>query len=261
MTDSTISSVVDSVEDRIEKLAETVAHDIPTPSMPWIMFQSWRNLLFASWPLPVDAVRSLVPAALEIDTFDGQAWVSVVPFGVADLHWRDLPPIPDSENYLELNLRTYVTYAGVSAVYFLSLDCTAELAVWVAKHFYDVPFYEAQINCVQQDGTFYFTSQRTSSPPASFVAGYTPVGDPAPLAPGTLDSFLAERYSLFVADPQGSLHRCDIRHAPWMMQAAQANFKVDTIASAFGITLPDTPPHLAFAAKTDTLIWPLEKQE
>src|SRR5689334_14387781 len=233
MTDSTISSVVDSVEDRIEKLAETMAHDIPTPSMPWIMFQSWRNLLFASWPLPVDAVRSLVPAALEIDTFDGQAWVSVVPFGVADLHWRDLPPIPDSENYLELNLRTYVTYAGVSAVYFLSLDCTAELAVWVAKHFYDVPFYEAQINCVQQDGTFYFTSQRTSSPPASFVAGYTPIGDQAPLAPGTLDSFLAERYSLFVADPQGSLHRCDIRHAPWMMQAAQANFKVDTIASAF----------------------------
>jgi len=52
----------------------------PLPQGPWIMAQCWHDLLFAHWPVPSDKLRSLIPAALEIDTFAGQAWIAVVPF-------------------------------------------------------------------------------------------------------------------------------------------------------------------------------------
>ena len=72
-------------------LLETAHWPWPVPDTPWVMEQTWRDLLFAHWSYPVDEVRAVVPAAMRLDTFTGKAWVGVVPFMLENLHARGLP--------------------------------------------------------------------------------------------------------------------------------------------------------------------------
>lgn len=90
------------------------------------MKQIWRDLLFAHWPVALDALRPLVPAALPLDTFDGRAWVTIAPFHM-EVQPRGLPALPGMSRVPELNCRTYVTLDGKPGVYFFSLDITAGL--------------------------------------------------------------------------------------------------------------------------------------
>src|SRR5215475_13588049 len=97
------------------------------------MKQFWHDLLFAHWPVPLDAMRALVPVQLNLDTFDNQAWVGVVPFHMSGIRHRVLPPIPLLSRFPELNVRTYVTYGGKPGVYFFSLEAANLAAVWAAR--------------------------------------------------------------------------------------------------------------------------------
>ena len=78
------------------------------PSGPWVMAQQWLDLLFAHWPIPVETMRALVPAQLPLDTWDGSAWVGVVPFRMAGVRPRLTPAVPWLSAFPELNVRTYV---------------------------------------------------------------------------------------------------------------------------------------------------------
>ena len=93
------------------------------------MEQTWRDLLFAHWPYPLDEVQSVVPSQLPVDTFDGMAWIGVVPFMLEDLKVRGLPALPTVSSFPELNVRTYVTLDGRPGIWFFSLDCASSLAV------------------------------------------------------------------------------------------------------------------------------------
>src|SRR5688572_8937724 len=83
----------------------------PVPHGPWIMAQTWNDLLFAHWPVPVDMLRPLLPASLELDTYEGQAWLSITPFMLTGARPRWVPPVPGLSAFPELNVRTYVTDA------------------------------------------------------------------------------------------------------------------------------------------------------
>ena len=98
----------------------------------WALWMHWCDLLFASWRVPVEALRKLVPNELEIDTFDGSAWVTLVPLLVDEMHWKDLPPLPGMDRLRELNFRTYTTRDGKPGVYFLSIDCPATILTGLA---------------------------------------------------------------------------------------------------------------------------------
>ena len=110
---------------------------------PWIMKQTWNDLLFAHWPIPFAQLRPLVPEGLMLDTFDGQCWIGVVPFWMSGVRARGLPAMPGFSRLPELNVRTYVTYGGKPGVYFFSLDITSHLAVWGARTVYHLPYFHA----------------------------------------------------------------------------------------------------------------------
>jgi uncharacterized protein YqjF (DUF2071 family) len=99
----------------------------PLPASRPVMRMRWLDLLFAHWPAPVDAVRAQLPAGLTLDLFDGEAWLGVVPFKMADVAPRGVPALPWLSFFPELNVRTYVTLEGKPGVWFFSLDCANPL--------------------------------------------------------------------------------------------------------------------------------------
>jgi hypothetical protein len=115
-------------------VVEVTAHrPWPLPAEPWVMAQTWHDLLFCHWRLPVEALRPHVPAELELETFDGSGWLGVTPFLLDGLRLRNLPPVPLLSRFLEVNLRTYVRAGGRPGIWFFSLDAASRLAVEGAR--------------------------------------------------------------------------------------------------------------------------------
>jgi uncharacterized protein len=225
------------------------------------MTQIWHELLFAHWPLPPDVLRPLVPAALPLDTFEGQAWLGVVPFRMSYVRPRGVPPIPGISAFPELNVRTYVTLGGKAGAYFFSLDAGNRLAVALARATYHLPYMRAQMRCARTGDIVTYASHRIhpGEPPAAFEATYRPTGPVFTTAPDSLDAWLTERYCLYAVTPAGHVYRGEIHHGPWPLQPAEAEIRVNTMASAAGIALPDIPPRLAYAHRQEVLIWPIHR--
>lgn len=228
----------------------------PLPPDPWIMFQSWRELLFAHWPVPKEELRPLVPSPLVLEEFDGSAWLGLAPFRLTDLRPRLLPPLPVISEFPEMNLRTYVRVADKPGIFFFSLDAASRLAVLGARIFYRLPYFHAEMAIESMNGWIHYRSRRTEGGNAELVGRYRPVGPVFNAAPGTLDHFLTERYALYVVLRNGKILRGDIHHRPWPLQHAEAEIERNTVASVLGIALPEREPLLHFAARQDTLIWP-----
>jgi uncharacterized protein YqjF (DUF2071 family) len=248
-----------SIFERAEQiLAEAKQHLWPS-SPPWVGFQGWRDLLFASWSMPIEEVRSVVPPQLEVDSQDGRAWISLVPMRVQGAHFRDVEPIPGLDHFCEINLRTYVKLGDERGVYFITIDCSDSIADWLGQKLFGVPFYRANIALVEQDGGFYIASRRTQSdmPAANFVASFQPTGDPFPTSADPMAQFLLERYFLALSDKDGSVHRVNIQHPAWSIRRAEPTISVNTICSAGRLTLSGRPPdHVVYSLGTDTLIYP-----
>jgi uncharacterized protein YqjF (DUF2071 family) len=250
-----------SVPERIHERAEQILAQIdkllhPHVTLPWVLFMTWRDLLFASWRVPPEIVRAKVPPELDLDTFDGSAWVTLVPMHVTGMHYRDVPPIPGMVTLRELNFRTYVKRNGKGGVYFLSIECPAIVSDWMALHLFKVPYLKAQIVMANDGVTYHYASERTQSdmPPAAFFGTFSPSGETASPAPGSLESFLVERFCLFFVK-DGKVYRGDIHHEAWKLQSAELNIGYNTIAKAAGFDLAEKPDHIAFSPATDTLVW------
>lgn len=231
------------------------------PSRPWIMRQTWYDLLFAHWPVPAQALRVQLPAGLELDRFDGEAWLGVVPFGIRGARPRYLPfSLPWLSAFPELNLRTYVVAEGKPGVWFFSLDAANPLAVAAARRWYHLPYYNARMRLRHAADWIDYASERThrGAPSATFVARYRPVGDRFHTRPGSLESWLTDRYCLYAADRRGRLYRADIQHRPWTLHAAEAEFTTNTLAEPLGLRLAGTPM-LHFAPRLDMVAWLLER--
>jgi uncharacterized protein len=233
----------------------------PRPKAAWIMAQSWSQLLFAHWPVTAAALRPLIPAQLQIDTFEGQAWIGVVPFYMSHVRGRGLPLVPGTNSFCELNVRTYVTYEGKPGVWFSSLDATNPLAVIGARQAFHLPYYNANMSLRREGDTIQYVSSRThrNAPSADFRANYKPTTPVYLSRPGTLVSWLTERYCLYAADKSEHLYRAEIHHVPWPLQDAQADIQVNTMAHAGGIDLPDTAPLLHYAEQIDVVTWYLRR--
>lgn len=231
----------------------------PLPQGPWIMTQSWHDLLFAHWPVAVDRLRELVPPGLEIDLFDREAWLGVIPFHMTNVAPRGVPALPWISAFPELNVRTYVRVGAKPGVYFFSLDTANPVAVTIARTLFRLPYYTAAMD-VETDGAgVRYLSRRTArdGPAAAFTARYAPVGDAFIASPGSLDYFLTERYCLYSVDGRFTRRRLEIHHPPWLLRRAEAEIEVNTMASAAGVRLPSTAPLLHFARRQDTVAWPL----
>lgn len=229
----------------------------PLPSGPWIMEQTWHDLLFAHWPIASAAMRPLVPPPLQLDLFDGLCWIAVTPFHMRSVRGRWLPLVPGLSAFPELNVRTYVTYGGKAGVYFFSLDAASRVAVRAARTTYRLPYFVAHMNVEERDGWFHYRSSRQSNP-AELKAHYRPAKTVPFGARGKLDAWLTERYCLYTV-ANGNVYRAEIHHEPWPLEHAEAEFATNSMASAAGVMLPEIPPLLHFSKKLQVLIWPLKK--
>ena len=228
---------------------------------PWVQTQVWNHLLFAHWAVDAAVLRPLIPAGLEVDTFEGWAWVGVVPFWISGLQARGLPAVPGTANFNEINVRTYVRGGGQAGVWFFSLDADNVLAVIGARLLFHLPYFNARITRALTGERVTYRSQRIHprAPAAGFAAAYGPAGAAFVPQVGSLAYWLTARYRLFARDGRGRLYRAEIRHAPWALQPGWAEIRQNTMAGAAGIALPDTPPLLHYSRRLRAFFWPLER--
>ncbi len=236
---------------------ETAHRPWPLPERPWLMGQTWDDLLFAHWSLPPEALERVLPPQLPLETFDGRAWFGVTPFVVRAARARLTPPLPWLSRFPEMNLRTYVNIGGRPGIYFLSLEAARLPAVFGARRGYRVPYFHADMDVSRDDGWIRYRSDRRQGdgPAAAFEGDYRPTGPVAPATPGTLDYFLAERYCLYTLDAERRVQRADIHHPPWPLQEAAAEIERNTMGRQIGVEL-EGEPLLHFAQRQDVLIWP-----
>jgi uncharacterized protein YqjF (DUF2071 family) len=252
-----------SAGDDLAAILRTVDHrPYPLPSRPWRMTQRWNDLLFAHWAIPPTALANRLPDGLEVDTFDGAAWLGVIPFWMDRVRVRTVGShtisVPTTSTFPELNLRTYVRskVSGLAGVYFFSLDCASPLAVFGARTIFHLPYFPARMSRTITNGTVEYSSHRQlTRRPANYEAIYAPASDlPSPRTP--LSTFLTERYCLFTPFA-GRMLVGDIHHLPWPLQPAEADIRVNQIPRAHGFTLPDTSPILHFSRQLQVILWSL----
>jgi hypothetical protein len=229
----------------------------PLPDEPWIMAQTWEDLLFLHWPVPRVALQALLPGRLEVDTLHGSAWLTLTPLRVSGLRLRGLPALPGMSRFPEINVRTYVTVDDRPGVVFFSLDAGSALAVAAARLWYLLPYFRATCSLGRVDGGFRVESRRPApvSPPAELTVEYHPTGDVAPAAPGSLEWWLTERYCLYALDAEGAVYRAEIHHRPWPLQPARVDIRCNTMARPLGLHLPDVPLLAHFSARLDVRVW------
>jgi len=166
----------------------------PLPAGPWVMAQSWHDLLFAHWRIDAALLRRQIPAVLSIDTFDGSAWIAVVPFRMSGVRPRLAPAVPGLSAFPELNVRTYVTAEGKPGVWFFSLDAASVIAVAAARATFHLPYFRARMSCTTQGDEVTYSSVRMDppTPAAELSAKYGPIGPVELASRGSLEHWLSE---------------------------------------------------------------------
>jgi uncharacterized protein YqjF (DUF2071 family) len=249
-----------------------------------LMHQNWGKLLFMHWAIDAELLRPLIPSQLAIDTFDGSAWIGEIPFTMWGIRGSLLPPIPGTSAFHELNVRTYVHLNGVPGVWFFSLDATNSLAVWGARTFYHLPYFNADMSLKQEGNTIEYSSRRTDSltygeffrsEKTSFLEELSPdrfhsfplaelntswtIGESLPhSSPGSIEFFLTERYCLYSLH-LNQLYRSRILHGPWPLRTAKLNARQSTMIESLGIAEPQENPLLHYAERLAVDIWPLKR--
>jgi uncharacterized protein YqjF (DUF2071 family) len=228
----------------------------PLPAGRWSNGQTWEDLLFAHWRVPLEEVRRHVPRALEVELHDGSAWLGIVPFRVTGMRARGLLPVPGASSFLELNVRTYVRAADERpGVWFFSLDASSRLAVQAARRVYRLPYFHARLAHDRANGWVDVECTRLGERGKVFSGRYRAAGEAFHAEPGSLEWFLTERYCLYATDAAGGLHRAEIHHDLWPLQPAEAEIELTSIAP-FELR---GEPLCHTARRQDVVVWPLER--
>jgi uncharacterized protein YqjF (DUF2071 family) len=243
-------SIIDSVAHRPWKL----------PDGPWVMTQTWHDLLFAHWPVEFHQLRALVPPDFELDVFKSDSWVAIVPFRMTNVAPRGVPALPWVSEFPELNVRTYVTVGDRPGVYFFSLDAGSAVAVQAARALLNLPYYSASMTVTPDAGLIHYDSRRDGAEAdAVFVADYEPTGEAFIAGEGSLEYFLTERYCLYNVDHRGAPYRLEIHHPPWSLQPARARLIRNGMAEVNHVQLPDRSPLVHFVKRQDVVAWMPER--
>ena len=206
-------------------------------------YQKWRSLLFLHWSAPIEALRPLVPDSLELDLYDGEAYIGLVPFAMRDVRpacW----PGGWGMSFLETNVRTYVHHQGRPGVYFFSLEAASRIAVWAARQGWSLPYFHARMSLLTgDDGQVSYASRRAGHGPRLSVR-YR-VGEPlGASALGTLEHFLLERYLLFTQS-RSVIYMGQVHHAPYPAHRADVLGVQDELIAAAGLPAVDAPPRFS----------------
>lgn len=236
---------------------DTRHRPFPLPDKKWLMTQTWENLLFCHWPVEYDVIRQHVPAELELDTYEGRCWIGIIPFQVNKMRLRKMPPVPYLRTYLELNVRTYVSYKGVPGVYFFTLDADKSLAVLGGKVGALLPYREAKIKMTKKRGFVHFESDACGPDwmKGKLKLHYQPVSRAYSPSADSLEYWLFERYCFFTIGKK-NIYRGDIHHTRWKIE--QANVLMEEVPSYLN-DIATHPPVCHYSHKKQAFMWMLSK--
>ena len=227
------------------------------PTGPARGYQQWRSLLFMHWSIPIDIIRPLVPAGLELDLLEGNAYVGVVPFVMQGVRPRWCPKRL-AFNFLETNVRTYVCRDGRPGVYFFSLEAASRMAVWAARRFWGLPYYHAAMQIEQTGDEFHYRSRRHGSG-ARHEVRYRIGAMLGPSKPGTVEYFLLERYLLFL-EHQQVIFEGQVHHTPYPAQRAEVLQVDDQLMQSAGLgEFHGLPVFAHFASGVDVEVFDLRR--
>jgi uncharacterized protein YqjF (DUF2071 family) len=225
-------------------------------------FQRWRHLLFLHWEVDVAALRAVLPAGVDVDTFEGKAYVGVVPFTMLDVAPRWSPSVPGISNFHELNVRTYVHLGGRDpAVWFFSLDAASSIAVLAARAGWHLPYHRASMGLELEGAEVRYASRRIwpGPKPAEFRCRYR-IGEPLPAsADGTFQHFVAERYLLIAKSGNGSLSIGQVHHHPYALREAAVDELEESMVTAAGLTRAESAPHAVYCEGVDVDVYALRE--
>ena len=234
---------------------------LPHHPRPAVMHMRWQDLAFLHWPVDHAALEAHIPRGLTLETFGGHAWIGVVPFAMRGVRASGLPEIPGTNEFLELNVRTYVTDGSRPGVWFFSLDCENALAVRGARFAFHLPYLDARMWSARRHGTLEYESTRTHAhaPGATFRARYAPDGPVFRAEPGSLEHWLTERYCLYSASRSGRVYRGEIAHEPWPLQPAKLELLECDMTRLVGLELQGAAPLAHFVERVDVRAWMIER--
>ena len=233
-----------------------------------------RDVLFVHWPVSPDRLRPHIPTQLELDLFDGSAWVSALALEVARAHPTAIP-LSLTGSFPQLNFRTYVEFGGESGVYFISLDTGDQLGRILGQRAYRLPFQRAQMDFRRRGRDIVFRSRRTEpdAPEARFDVRYRPEGESFSAQPGSIEEFLIERHRYYVpadepamddsdngteqmtltnSDSETSMYIGEITRESWELRSASANIRTNSLFSALGMDTPKENPLLYYSPEFET---------
>jgi uncharacterized protein YqjF (DUF2071 family) len=226
-----------------------------------VMRQRWAGLLFLHWAVDPALIAGHLPLGLSVDTFDGKAWLGVVPFFMERVRPVGLPPVPWLSWFHELNVRTYVHDAeGNPGVWFFSLDCNQPVAVEIARRGFHLPYEHAAMRSAKSGNRIQYHGRRKSPGARDAEYDYETPATTQAAAPGTLEWFLVERYLLFSSNPSGDLFCGRVHHTPYQIAPAVCTRWSAEPLRLDGFPAPEeAPPSMLTAAPVDVEIFPLRR--
>jgi len=227
------------------------------------MRMTWSDLLFAHWSIDPAKLRSLIPDELEIDTWEGRAWVALVPFLMSGVRKAYFPPMPTTHRFPECNVRTYVFPRGrpdLPGVWFFSLDASSRIAVYTARTFWRLNYKYGRLTTQRTGNDVTYAVDRLDAPRAAMRCAWR-VGPPMQRSqPGELAHFLTERYHLFTMNRRNQLCMGRIWHEPWPLREARMLSLNDELVRAAGIDVDTNQPPITWHAdRVDVQAWSIQR--
>lgn len=222
----------------------------PLPTKSWLLCQRWLNLAFIHWEINPAQIRAQIPAELEIDLYDGKAWIAVVPFDMKGVTLRGLPAVSFVSDFPEINVRTYVEHEGKKGVWFFSLDAPKKFAVWTARAFFHLPYRHAEVEVIERGQSIEYSHKMDH---CAFEASYQPIGA-CNNDKDSFESWATERYCLYCQSKRGQVYRTEVQHPKWPLEKAEISIRQNTLLNSFEIG--EQHPSVLFSKSIDVVAYP-----
>ena len=234
----------------------------PMPETRWILRQKWKKLTFLHWKVDPALLRAHLPDDLELDLFEGDAYVGCIPFVMEDVRPSGVPAVPGISTFGEFNIRTYVVKNGVPGVFFLTLDAKSRVTCLYANWRYGLTYRYAKCSVKGEFDEGYRWSSVRKKDGVGLNGSSKPSSEVRQANPGTLEYFLFERYSLYTVR-KGRLHHGYTHHLKWWYCDAEASISENSLVESYNLGISDatTPEFIHMSKGVNVVTWhmlPLE---